>query len=88
VFSPASTVAEAWGQIHAWTGSRSVTLLSETRDHAEHLEALTTAAKTVGGQIQDARIAAICLSHGVSELITLDRDFSRFPRLRTRGILS
>ena len=27
-------------------------------------------------------IAAICLSHGVSELWTADRDFSRFPDLR------
>ena len=31
------------------------------------------------------RIAAICLSNGVSELWTADRDFSRFPALRTRN---
>jgi predicted nucleic acid-binding protein len=29
------------------------------------------------------RIAALCLTHGVRALWTADRDFSRFPRLRT-----
>jgi hypothetical protein len=38
--------------------------------------------------IHDARIAAICLDHGVSELITVDRDFARFPTLRTRSLLA
>ena len=36
----------------------------------------------------DARIAAICLSHGVTELWTVDRDFSRFPDLRVRDPLA
>ena len=35
----------------------------------------------------DARIAACCLVNGVSELWTVDRDFSRFPALRTRNTL-
>jgi toxin-antitoxin system PIN domain toxin len=78
VFAPASTVEQAWTQIHAWTSSPSVTLLSESRAHLPE----------IGPAVHDARIAAICLSHGVAELITLDRDFSRFPQLRTRGILS
>jgi hypothetical protein len=37
--------------------------------------------------VHDARIAALCLQHGVSELLTADRDFSRFPALRTRNPL-
>jgi len=86
VFAPPSTRAEAWAQIHAWTGAGNVSLLSEARNHLDHLEALTTSARITGPQVHDARIAAICLSHGVSELITLDRDFSRFPQLRTRGL--
>ena len=40
-----------------------------------------------GAAIHDARIAAICLDHGVDELWTCDRDFSRFPDLRTRNPL-
>jgi predicted nucleic acid-binding protein len=36
-------------------------------------------------RVHDVRIAAICLTHGVCELWTADRDFSDFPRLRTRN---
>jgi hypothetical protein len=35
-----------------------------------------------GPAVHDARVAALCLAHGVRELWTADRDFSRFPRLR------
>jgi predicted nucleic acid-binding protein len=35
-----------------------------------------------GNLTHDAHIAALCIEHGVSELLTGDRDFSRFPGLR------
>ncbi|MGH8961017.1 MAG: type II toxin-antitoxin system VapC family toxin [Jatrophihabitantaceae bacterium] len=79
--------AAAWAQLDAWLAAPGVALLGEARTHLDHLRALTVGAQTVGGQVHDARIAAICLSHGVSELITMDRDFSRFPQLRTRSLL-
>jgi predicted nucleic acid-binding protein len=34
-----------------------------------------------GNLIQDAHIAALCIEHGISELVIGDRDFSRFPSL-------
>ena len=37
--------------------------------------------------LDDARIAALCLSHGVSELWSADRDFSRFPDIAVRNPL-
>jgi predicted nucleic acid-binding protein len=40
-----------------------------------------------GPLVHDARIAALCLSHGIRELWTADRDFSRFPRLKTANPL-
>ena len=40
-----------------------------------------------GARIHDARIAAVCLTHGVTELWTADRDFSRFLPLRTHNPL-
>jgi len=43
--------------------------------------------RATGGAMHDARIAAICLDHGVTELLTADRDFSRFPGLRVRNPL-
>jgi predicted nucleic acid-binding protein len=35
--------------------------------------------------IHDARIAAICLAHGVEALLSRDRDFSLFPALTVRS---
>jgi len=35
----------------------------------------------------DTRVAAICVAHGVEELLTADRDFSLFPELPTRNPL-
>ena len=37
--------------------------------------------------IHDARVAALCLHHGIAELLLADRDFARFPAFRTRNPL-
>jgi toxin-antitoxin system PIN domain toxin len=37
--------------------------------------------------VYDARIAATCLAHGVSELWSADHDFGRFPALKVRNPL-
>jgi len=39
--------------------------IAEEAGHLVRLESLAVSAKTQGGAIHDARIAAICLSHGV-----------------------
>jgi uncharacterized protein len=41
----------------------------------------------VGNLVHDAHIAALVVEHGVSELWTADRDFTRFPGLRIRNPL-
>lgn len=71
----------------AWTSHPRCTLLGESSRHLELLGALTLRAAVAGGAVHDARIAAICLGHGVEELWTCDRDFARFPDLRTRNPL-
>jgi hypothetical protein len=38
--------------------------------------------------IHDARIAALCIHHGVQELWTADHDFSRFASLKTHNPLA
>lgn len=43
--------------------------------------------KLSGLQVHDARVAALCLHHGVSELWTVDRHFGRFPNLTVRNPL-
>ena len=35
--------------------------------------------------VTNARIAAICLAHGVEALLSRDRDFTQFPELRVKN---
>jgi toxin-antitoxin system PIN domain toxin len=79
----ASTQAQAWRQIEAWLGSPSVRLLSETDDFASVLRELALRPRVTGAAVHDARVAALCLAHGVETLLTRDRDFSYFPELST-----
>ncbi len=73
-------------QIDAWLESPSLTLLSETRNHWATLSRLLKDHDITGPMVHDAKIAAICLDHGVDEFVTFDRDFSRFPELKVRTL--
>jgi toxin-antitoxin system PIN domain toxin len=61
--------------------------LAEGPGYLDKLDSLLTNGNVIGGRIHDARIAALCLHHGVRELWTADRDFSMFPRLNTHNPL-
>ncbi len=56
-------------------------LLNQTPNHAEVMMSVIEEAGVSGNLIHDAHIAALCIEHGISELITGDRDFSRFDSL-------
>jgi len=86
VFSRPATSDEAFAQIAALIEAGAI-LLGESDQHLATLTTIVSAAGFTGGAIHDARIAAICLDHGVRELWTADRDFIRIPRLRTRNPL-
>jgi toxin-antitoxin system PIN domain toxin len=79
----ASTPAEAWQQIDAWLASPAVELLSETEDFGSVLAPLLSRPRVAGAVVHDARVAGLCLAHGVDMLLTRDRDFSLFPELKT-----
>jgi predicted nucleic acid-binding protein len=74
----------ALDQIEEWLSSPSLTLLSESRDHRTTLSRLLRDGEVTGPMVHDAKIAAICLDHGVDEFVTFDRDFSKFPELKVR----
>ena len=81
IYKPATTIEGAFGQLDAWLASPTLVLLTETDRHLTELRALATAARAAGPLIHDARVAALCREHGVSEFWSADRDFSRFPNL-------
>ena len=83
----ASTPDQASQQINAWFETPSLLLLHETDDFPVILDPVMRSPRVRGEIIHDARIAALCLAHGVSELLTKDRDFSLFPQLKIRDPL-
>lgn len=87
IWNPASSMAQALDQIDAWLESPVAFVLSESESHWTLLKQLLARGKVHGPVVHDARIAALCLGHGVTELWTADRDFNRFPSLATRNPL-
>lgn len=87
IFAPPSSMVAALGQVAAWLESPSIVLLAESGEYWRALRDVATNGRATGPLIHDARIAALCLVHGVRELWTADRDFGRFPGLVVRNPL-
>jgi uncharacterized protein len=87
IYAPPSPLAAALDQIEAWLESPSLVLLSETEGYWPALRAALESGRLAGAQVHDARVAALCRRHGIRELWTADRDFSRFPDLTVRNPL-
>ena len=88
IYDPPTPLAAALASVAVWLDSPSCTLLSEGPGYFDTLRQLVTTGRIVGGMIHDARVAALCLHHGVTELWSCDRDFSRFPGLSTANPLT
>lgn len=87
IFSPPTPLAAAIEQVEAWLEAPSLILIAETEGYWTQFRQIIEAGRIAGGQIHDARIAALCNLHGVRELWTADRDFTRFPGLNVRNPL-
>ena len=88
IYDPPTPLENAISQVDAWMESPSLLLLSESEDYWLQLQPLLQSGKVCGPQVHDARIAALCSYHGVTELWTADRDFGRFPKLKVRNPLA
>jgi len=87
IYRTATPPETAFAQLRALRALPHLAVIAETDDHLEHIEPMTLAGKARGAAVHDARIAAICQAHGVTELWSADRDFSRFPALAVRNPL-
>lgn len=81
IFAPPTPLATAIDQIDAWLESPTLVLLAEPDGYWPSLRQVLEAGRVTGPKVHDARIAALCLQHGVAELWSADRDFGRFPGL-------
>jgi toxin-antitoxin system PIN domain toxin len=81
IYNPPTPLADAMEQVECWLEAPTLVLLSEGPGYWEILRNLLKNGRVVGPQVHDARIAALCTQHGVTELWTADRDFNRFHPL-------
>ena len=82
VYHPPVPPQRALADLDRILASPSLILLSETDLHLELFQQIIGAAGATGNLIHDAHIAALCIEHGVTEIVTGDRDFLRFTELR------
>ena len=88
IYRPPTPARDALTQIECWLESPTLVLLSEGEGFWETLQPLLAQSAVQGAAVHEARLAALCLRHGVKTLLSADRDFSRFPELRTENPLS
>ena len=88
IWDPPTPAEAAIDQVEAWLESPSLVLLAESPEHWRELRDQILTGRIAGPRVHDARIAALCLAHGVRQLWTADRDFSRFPNLATSNPLA
>jgi toxin-antitoxin system PIN domain toxin len=87
IFKTPTPAPLAIGQVEAWLESPSLVVMAENEPYLEGLRDVLVSSRVTGARVHDARIAALCLSHGIRELWSADRDFSMFPQLKTRNPL-
>ena len=81
IFKDPTPMGKALDAVGSLIDSLAGGLLAEGEGYLPALERLARPAQLQGAVVHDARIAALCVYHGVRELWSADRDFSRFPTL-------
>lgn len=87
IYKPPTPTSKALDQLDAWIESPTLVLLAENDVYWPTLRSTLGAGKVTGPRVHDARIASLCLTHGITELWSADRDFSRFTKLRVTNPL-
>lgn len=87
IWKQPSSPAEVRDQIEAWLEPPRSQVLTEEESMLPDLLDVVDSAQLSGGAVHDARIFACCKLHGVTELWSADRDFSRLRGLAIRNPL-
>ena len=81
IYKPASTLDQCLQEVENWRACPTFRFIAEGPTHWDTLKRQLRQGQVQGPLVHDARIAAVCVARGVSELWSVDRDFSRFPEL-------
>lgn len=84
ILNPPSTLTQAVSFLEQVIASPSCRIVRPGPDFVDLLTATAVEADARGNLVFDAQIAALCREHGISTILTNDRDFRRFDHLRVR----
>jgi toxin-antitoxin system PIN domain toxin len=87
VFEKPLTTAEAEAAVASWIERPAAGVLEPGERHWDILRDLMRSGQAVGPLVMDAVVAAIAIEHGAT-LCTTDRDFARFPGLKSTNPLT
>ena len=82
VFQPPTPIGEALASIESLLASPSARVLVPGGRYLRILREVIERAEVRGNLVFDAQIAAVCLEHGATTLLTEDRDFTRFQGIK------
>lgn len=88
IFRDPTPIDVALDAVRRLLASLSGGFLAEGEGYLDALERIARPALLQGALVHDARVAALCLFHGVRVLWSADRDFSRFPELAVANPLT
>jgi len=87
IYKPPTPLRDALLQVDYWMESPGLRILGEGLSYWDQVKDILSAGKAMGPIVHDAHVVAICLGHGVREIWTADRDFSRFKGIRAKNPL-
>jgi len=80
------TGPEAMHAVDVLVASPSARVLFPGRRFLPLLRGIVQEGQVRGNLVFDAQIAAVCLEHGATTVLTEDKDFHRFSGISVRGI--
>jgi len=86
VFSPPSSLEDALVALHGLLESPSLRVLFPGERYWALFDQSLRRAEATGNLVFDAQIVAVCVEHGVTSLISQDRDLLRFQGITVRPI--
>lgn len=81
VFNPPSKLDEALDFIKSVTDAPACRLLKPGKHYLDQFFTVMQEADARGNLVFDAQIVALCREHGISKVLTNDRDFERFDKI-------
>ncbi len=87
VYERPLTLNQAIARVESWIEQPCTRLIHPTERHWSVLRPLLIEGQALGNLVSDAHLAALAVQHGCT-LMSTDRDFARFPKVKWMNPLS